>query len=50
MINDIKITKLDMLSTFIIIIGPMFTQYSSISSVILLPEFFIIPLLVLFFF
>ncbi len=50
MINNMKITKFDMLSTFIIIIGPMFTQYSSISSVILLPEFFIFPLLVLYFF
>lgn len=49
MIKRIKITKLDMLATFIIIIGPMFTQYSSISSVILLPELFILPLLVLYF-
>ncbi|AMC94052.1 hypothetical protein AOC36_08640 [Erysipelothrix larvae] len=49
MISRIKMSTFDRLVTFIIIVGPMFTQYSSISSVILLPELLIFPLLFYYF-
>lgn len=50
MIDQKKMKKTDIATTLIIILGPMFTQYSSVSSVILLPEFLIFPLLIIHFF
>lgn len=44
-----KISKMDIATTLIIVLGPMFTQYSSISSVILLPELVVFPLLIIYF-
>lgn len=48
--KELKTSWFDIITTFVIIVGPMFTQYSSISNVILLPELFIFPLLLYYFF
>ncbi|PNT91550.1 hypothetical protein [Clostridium thermosuccinogenes] len=43
-----KLTMLDKITTLVIILGPMFTQYASVIDIILLPELFLFPLILIY--
>lgn len=45
--NQNKLSRIDRYTTLVIVLGPMFTQYASVFNLVLLPELFVIPLLLL---